>query len=236
MLEKFYQKMALLESRKIVYKIAIFLKSIFGEKDPGSLNFNFSNAPTRIEIVQRIIDLKNYRSYLEIGTFKDELFSKIKCEKKIGVDPFSGGNTRMTSDDFFKQNKEKFDCIFVDGLHHYDQVKQDIENSINCLNENGILLVHDCLPISISAQSIPRTEVNWNGDVWKVGYELSKIKNLNFKIANIDSGVGYLKKNDEIVYNKIAELKDQRFKDYIKIYDQLPLIDPEEALKEIIND
>ena len=67
------------------WEIVIFLKSIFGEKDPGSLNFDFSNVPTRIEIVQRIIDLKNYRSYLEIGTFKDELFSKINYFPKYNV-------------------------------------------------------------------------------------------------------------------------------------------------------
>ena len=223
MLEKFYQEMALLESRKIIYKIAIFLKSIFGEKDPGSLNFDFSNAPTRIEIVQRIIDLKNYRSYLEIGTFKDELFSKIKCEKKIGVDPFSGGNTRMTSDDFFKQNKEKFDCIFVDGLHHYDQVKKDIENSINCLNENGILLVHDCLPISISAQSIPRTEVNWNGDVWKSFVEQRTKENLDCYTIFADHGVGVIlkRKNRSLLNLNIKNFKKLKFIYYYKHHQEL---------------
>ena len=37
-----------------------------------------------------------------------------------------GGNMKITSDDFFKQNKNKYDCVFIDGLHIYDQVKRDI--------------------------------------------------------------------------------------------------------------
>ena len=32
---------------------------------------------------------------------------------------------------------EKFDLIFIDGLHHADQVKRDFENSLRCLNDNG---------------------------------------------------------------------------------------------------
>ena len=43
--------------------------------------------------------------------------TKLILKKKIGVDPVSGGNLRMTSDHFFKENKEKFDLIFIDGLH-----------------------------------------------------------------------------------------------------------------------
>ena len=57
----------------------------------------------------------------------------------VGVDPFSGGNIRMKSDDFFLQNKQSFDCIFIDGLHEYDQVCKDLENSLNCVNEKGII-------------------------------------------------------------------------------------------------
>ena len=42
---------------------------------------------SRKEIVQEIIRKKNYKKYLEIGCFDDELFNHINCEKKVGVDP-----------------------------------------------------------------------------------------------------------------------------------------------------
>ena len=86
---------------------------------------------------------------------------------KIGVDPVSGGNYRGKSDDFFSNNKKKFDLIFIDGLHEYQQVRKDILNSIKCLKEGGFILVHDCLPRSISAQAVPRFRNIWTGDVWK---------------------------------------------------------------------
>ena len=77
----------------------------------------FPKKENRVEILQKIIDTKNYKSYLEIGTFKNEVFDRIKCEKKIGVDPVMQGTIRKTSDDFFLNNKDKFDIIFIDGLH-----------------------------------------------------------------------------------------------------------------------
>ena len=51
----------------------------------------------------------------------------------------------MTSDEYFSKFKDKFDIIFIDGLHHYEQVKKDIFNSLEILNSNGIILMHDCL-------------------------------------------------------------------------------------------
>lgn len=77
---------------------------------------------------------------MEIGCFEDETFNKINIDKKVGVDPISGGNVRLTSDNFFKINKDRFDIIFIDGLHAFEQVKKDITNSLNILNKNGVLL------------------------------------------------------------------------------------------------
>ena len=82
------------------------------------------------------------------------------------------GNYRGTSDEFFKQNKNNFDCIFIDGLHTYKQVKNDILNSIKFLNEDGVILVHDCLPANFYQQAVPRCKMLWTGDVWKSIVEL----------------------------------------------------------------
>ena len=164
-------KLAKVKGSKKLRKIIKLYRKFFGERDPGNIDFNFEERPSRMEIVQGIIDKKKYNNYLEIGTFDDELFSYIKCSKKIGVDPFSGGTHRMTSDEYFSKFKDKFDIIFIDGLHHYEQVKKDIFNSLEILNSNGIILMHDCLP-KICVQAIPGTEIEWNGDVWKAFVEV----------------------------------------------------------------
>ena len=118
-----------LQGSRNVLKLNYFIEKNFRDRKLGNIGFDFSNKPSRQAIVQKIIDYKNYNSYLEIGTFHNELFNHINCDTKVGVDPVSGGTIRKTSDQFFKDNIQKFDCIFIDGLHYYSQVKKDIQNS-----------------------------------------------------------------------------------------------------------
>ena len=96
-----------------------------------------------------------------------KIFQKSKLKIKVGVDPLQGGTLRMTSDEYFKKSKDKFDLIFLDGLHTYEQTIKDINNSLNFINDNGLIIIHDCLPKKIWNQIVPRMYGHWNGDVWK---------------------------------------------------------------------
>ena len=234
LVEKLYQRMSVLERPSFLYKICRLYRKFFGEKDPGKLSFDFTAEPDRAEIIQTLINQKKYSSYLEIGTHKDEVFSKISCSYKVGVDPFSGGNVRMTSDDFFEQNSEKFDCIFIDGLHHYNQVKKDLKNSINCLNEKGMILIHDCMPKSIHAQAVPRTESDWNGDVWKSLVEQRTMQNTDCYTIYADHGIGVVlkrKNRNQLIINdkNFAKLKFKYF--YSNHYKIMNILKFDEFLK-----
>ena len=189
---------------------------IYGEKFYKRLNYKWSDYPSRFELIQHIIDKKQYNSYLEIGCDYDENFSKINVKKKIGIDPESGGTHRMTSDEFFLSNEEKFDCIFIDGLHIYEQVRKDILNSINFLNSNGIILLHDCLPSKIWNQIVPQIYGHWNGDVWKAVVESRTKPNLDTYTCVADHGLGIIlkRKNKNILNLKIKNFKKLKFKDY----------------------
>ena len=107
----------------------------FVEKFNRKLNIKFPDNIYRWNLIQFLIDKYNLINYLEIGCDDNKLFSKIKIQRKIGVDPFSGGTIRDTSDNFFLNNNEYFDLIFIDGLHEYKQVIRDINNQSN--NESG---------------------------------------------------------------------------------------------------
>jgi len=48
-----------------------------------------------------------------------------------------------TSDNFFANNNEKFDIIYIDGSHEAFQVYKDINNSWNSLNINGLIICDD---------------------------------------------------------------------------------------------
>ena len=194
-----------------IYKIYYYL---FKDRFSKKLNLKFDNIK-RWDLIDYLNTTYKFNSYLEIGCDDDQLFSKISIQEKIGVDPVSGGNYRAKSDDFFDKNVKKFDLVFIDGLHEYHQVKKDILNSIKFLNKEGFILVHDCLPRSISAQAVPRFRNIWNGDVWKAIVELRTYPNLEIFTCLADEGISIIqvKKNSQIlkIDKNIADLK---FKDY----------------------
>ncbi|MDA7745670.1 class I SAM-dependent methyltransferase, partial [Candidatus Pelagibacter sp.] len=114
---------------------------------------------------------------------------------KVGVDPISRGAIRSTSDDFFLKNlNNNYDVIFIDGLHYYEQVIKDIKNSLKILNNDGFILVHDCLPRTLAHQAVPRYRGSWNGDVWKSIVELRNDINLDIITCEIDFGVAIIRK------------------------------------------
>jgi hypothetical protein len=193
---------------------------IFGEKFYKKLDYKWNQYPNRHSIIQQTIDRKNYKSYLEIGCDQDELFSKIRIEKKVGVDPVSGGTVRDTSDGFFKKNNIKFDIIFIDGLHEYDQIKKDINNSLFFLNDHGVIFLHDCMPKNFISQAVPRARAIWNGDVWKNIVESRTKLEIDTYVVYADNGVGMILKrpNKNILNLNTNNFKKLKFKDYFYNY------------------
>ena len=201
-------------------KYQFLLKRIFyyvyGEKFFKRLPYDWSKYPSRIEIIKKIIKLKNCKSYLEIGCDQDENFSQINLKGKIGVDPKSGGTHRMTSDQFFKNNKLKFDLIFLDGLHTYEQTIKDIKNSIEAINSNGLILIHDCLPKKIWNQIVPRLYGHWNGDVWKAIVETRTFDSVDTFTCIADHGLGVILKRKNTNFLKLEKenFKNLKFSEY----------------------
>jgi hypothetical protein len=202
--------------KKYIYLFKRLLYFIYGEKFYKRLNYDWKIYPSRTEIIKKLINYKNYKTYLEIGCDQDENFSKINLLDKIGVDPKSGGTHRMTSDVFFNSNKKKFDFIYIDGLHTYEQAVNDIKNSLNFLNENGIILLHDCLPKKIWNQIVPRIYGHWNGDVWKAIVESRTWENTNTITVIADHGLGLIqkRKNLNILKDEIRDFKKLKYRDY----------------------
>ena len=223
-------------SLKQKYKLNNFLNLLLKERFKKKLNFNWNNYPQRFEVINKIIKKKNYKNYLEIGCFKDENFKEIIIERKVGVDPVSGGTIRSTSDNFFKTNNKIFDIIFIDGLHYFDQVKKDIKNSLEALSERGIIIIHDCLPSRIRDQMIPRSHEHWNGDVWKVVVEFRTKINVDVYTCMADEGLGIIfkKKNLNRLKLDLKDFKKLKFEDYYYNYSKFMNIISHEELFKII--
>ena len=174
----------------------------------------------RFDLINKLISDNKFKNYLEIGVcHPEECFNKINCENKDSVDPgyenpHNPVKYKMTSDDFFNWlNKldgpnKRYDVIFIDGLHLSWQVKNDIENSLKYLNDDGYIILHDCNPPDIfyARENYATTEYgscipgdnifNWNGTVWKAIYDIrANKKDLHCCTIDTDYGLGVIRKN-----------------------------------------
>ena len=126
-------------------------------------------------LINDLISDLNYKSYLELGVSVGESWKLISCENKIGVDNNINvanefdGVIHATTDDYFLNNKDKFDLIYIDALHEKNQVYKDFKNSFNVLNDSGVIIFHDVNPFDIS-----QTHFNNSGDVFELWIELAK--------------------------------------------------------------
>jgi Methyltransferase domain len=183
--------------------------------------------------VARVVRETGDCGYLEIGCRDNMCFDSVPAVRKQGVDPNSGGTMRMFSDDFFKRNTEKFDVVFVDGLHEYEQCQRDTINSLDIMPVGGFVLLHDLIPTDWKVEHTPPISMQeWSGDVWKVAFELSKSKGVEFVIADADHGVGIAMKTEPRVgyADMTSELKDKRFRYFYDHHRELPIVDATAAL------
>jgi hypothetical protein len=157
----------------------------------------------RYEIINYVAETRGYERYLEIGTSNGRCLEKIRCASKVGVDP----NPRCEptdwtlhakpSDEFFAANRDRFDLVFIDGLHLAEQVVRDIFHSLAVLEPGGIILLHDCNPQTAEAASREPVELggdaSWNGDVWKaIAYVRAHHPELYCQVIRRDQGIGVL--------------------------------------------
>ena len=135
MLKKYYKQVPAQEIHKeLKEKYSNFCDTII-QIDWDKILFNrvsFITAAT-----QKFSDCR----YLEIGCDNNICFKSIPVMNKIGVDPDRGGNIKDTSDNFFKNNKNRFDVIFIDGLHIYEQCRRDVINSLKVLDKNRYIFL-----------------------------------------------------------------------------------------------
>ena len=200
-----------------------FIKRIYCDKFINIKWFEITKL-NKSDFINKAIDTITTKdpSYLEIGSFRNQNFNLIQTKNKISVDPDPNAYPTFlgTSDEFFYQNKKKFDVIFIDGLHHYSQCHEDTINSFKCLNKNGYLFFHDLIPRNFLEEYVPQKSPVWTGDVWKVSVELAKTKGIDFKVILADHGLGMLKKKEDNVNYFLQDkekLKNLRFSNFIDL-------------------
>ena len=207
-----YKEMTYSDDAYLNYKY--YIMKTFYTKPTADYFYN-NDKPKRSDIINKLIAKNNYKTYLEIGIAGGESFNTINCEYKVGVDPAltTPATHHMTSDEYFDSltPNDKFDIIFIDGLHLWEQCYRDINNALAHLNPNGVVVCHDMNPLFEMFQSRlwPDTCGLWNGDVWKAFAKVRTERNdINCQmIEDCDFGIGIIRfgNPNPIRINKPAE-------------------------------
>ena len=175
----------------------------------------------RYDLINHFISKRRYKSYLEIGVAACVTFNRIKLEDKTGVDVVycPCPTLIMTSDEFFKLNNRSFDIIFIDGLHLENQVEKDIKNALKCLNPDGVIVLHDCLPPDEWHAREENDGGSWNGTTWKAVLRFFNSYN-DCYIIDTDWGCGVidtaLRTTDKKNIDLPAELTFDPWANYLK--------------------
>jgi len=212
------------------------------------------SAPYRInEIARRV----GARSYLEIGVQAGKTFFNVDIPVKVAVDPnflfdykeHASSESifyNCTSDDFFSSvdNSPRFDLVFLDGLHTFDQTYRDFCNALLYTHEGSIIIIDDTVPndyySSLRSQSscvlrrkreAPGSTIEeWRGDVYKVILLLTLFHSSMGFITSTDDGPGQTivwRKNS---YPNLSQfcpptVNQDRYKLLFEYFNRLPLID-----------
>src|ERR1017187_3293931 len=112
--------------------------------------------------INALADKLSAQRYLEIGVDKGLTFTAIRVTERTAVDPeFRFDTTPLTndkthfhqqpSDQFFAEttNLAEFDLIFIDGLHHFEQVVRDLSNSLMHSHAGSVIILDDTKPNDI---------------------------------------------------------------------------------------
>lgn len=182
----------------------------------------------RWDIINYLVQQNNYKDYLEVGV--QDYYSccvLIDTPNKTSVDPAPRNlcDYVMTSDEFFKQlpKETMYDIVFVDGLHHSDQVYRDIMNSLDHLKEGGTIVVHDCMPTTEEMQLRTDNGGPWMGDVWKAIVELKATReDLDISTVDHDCGCAIVRRGTQALCkvdlsSLTWETYQQNYKDWLGV-------------------
>lgn len=157
----------------------------------------------RWDLINSIAARIGARTYLEIGVQAGHTISRVEVDRIVGVDPdpSSAATIHLPSDAYFgtldaADSSERFDLVFVDGLHHREQVVRDVENSIRYLSDGGVIVVHDCNPPTEKAGGRAMCGGVWCGDVWRGWIDLRRSLDRECFVVDADLGCGVILEGD----------------------------------------
>ena len=121
---------------------------------------------------EKIYQSSWYGNFDGVGQkIQDSYYENVKKKFEQEINKKQVEILRMKSSEAFKILKNKFDLIYIDGNHLYNYVLEDLENSLNIINNNGLIILDDFM-----------NKGWWNDGVTKAVNHLKELK--KFKILH----------------------------------------------------
>ena len=154
------------------------------------------------EVLNKLIKDNEYESYLEFGE-NDETFQQIELKKR-----------EFTEHSDLYHSKNKFDMIFIDGVHTAEVSMKDFRIAIELLNKGGMIVFHDTNPPDSSFATKHYSKGGWCGEVWKTIIQIRQHKKYDVVTYDVDMGYSVV---------TVEENKDllEKFEVGIMIYDDM---------------
>lgn len=188
-------------------------------------------------LLRRAHEVLKPRRYLEIGVHRGHSLGLLgPGTHAVGVDPEpmvddapdNAVIVPATSDEFFADPdlpallEGPVDLAFVDGLHLFEQALRDVANVERHSSPEGVILIHDCLPIDAATSAREQTTTVWSGDVWKVVVALRRHRQ-DLTVTTVDveptglAVVSGLDPDNTVLFDRydeiVNELQDLSFDD-----------------------
>lgn len=152
-----------------------------------------SAAARRINELSKALQAERY---LEIGVLVGNTFLNVEMNHKVAVDThfqfdyhaFENEGTsfcQATSDEYFSIHNagEKFDIIYLDGLHTFEQTFRDFLSTLLCSHEKTVWILDDTVPSDVYSTCPTQMEAHtlrknkgggdnmvWQGDIFKMAF------------------------------------------------------------------
>jgi len=198
----------------------------------------------RCQVVQSLLDLFESPTYLEIGVNEGVTFHAAKAARKVAVDPkfcFEHQSRAETSCEYHETTSDiyfgsiaspldRFDVIYLDGLHTFEQTLRDLLNALQYRSDLGVVLVDDVLPNSYEASlpdqrlsslvrsSTKREDPSWMGDVFKLVFFVETfLQQFSYSTTQDNHGqlVLWPKRREVVPFRDLRSLAELQFSDVI---------------------
>ena len=198
------------------------------------------------ELVTDLYKINNYNNILFIrtcttGAWLDDILLDTNVTRilyytdKIDKIMTSHKSTTIIHSDKFeatlKSLNKSFDLICIDTWHEHKLSLRDFTIISALLNENGILISHDCYPWNEKVANPKYIRGNWCGETYMAFVDFAySNNNYYYGILNIDTGIGIISKKEfDFLSNKLDKTKQQHllnlykynnFNDYYKYFNE----------------